>query len=100
MSRLSALVKLLDKNRVAAGNFLDILLLWFRDVLMFKATKDTDSLIFHDEVQHIRAQADRCTYEGIEKIIEAIGTAAVRIKANVSFDLAIELLMLTIQENS
>ena len=93
-------IRHIGEYKLETTDYLDIISVWYRDVLMFKATKDTDSLIFHDEVQHIRAQADRCTYEGIEKIIEAIGTAAVRIKANVSFDLAIELLMLTIQENS
>ena len=39
------------------------------------------------------------SYEGIEKILEALETAKARMKANVNFELVIELLLLTIKEN-
>ena len=42
--------------------------------------------------------ARRCSYEGIEEVIAAIETAAVRIRANVNFDVTMELLFLEIQE--
>ena len=96
---VAAAIKHINEYKLETTDYLDIISVWYRDVLMFKATKDADNLIFHDEVQYIRAQADRSTYEGIEKIIDAIGTAAKRIKANVNYDLVMELLMLTIQEN-
>ena len=38
-------------------------------------------------------------YEGIETIIKAIEKTKQRLDANVNFDLALELLMLTIKEN-
>ncbi len=39
------------------------------------------------------------SYGGIEKILESIEKAKVRLNANVNFDLVIELLLLTIKEN-
>ena len=38
-------------------------------------------------------------YEGIENILKAIENAKARLRANVNFDLVMELLLLTIKEN-
>jgi len=93
-------IKQISEYKLDTGDYLDIISVWYRDVLLFKATKDANGLIFHDEIQYITKVADRSTYEGIETIIDAIDHAKRRIKANVNFDLTMELLMLTIQENS
>ncbi len=100
IAEASAAIKRISEYKLEITDYLDIIAVWYRDVLMFKATKDGDSLIFHDEIQYIRDVAGRSTYEGIETIIEAIDTAGRRLRANVSFDLTMELLMLTIRENS
>ena len=74
--------------------------MWYRDVLMFKAMNDANHLIFREEIQYIKRVADRSSYEGIQRILEALDKAKSRLAANVSFDLTMELLLLTIQENS
>ena len=71
---------------------------WFRDVLMFKATREIDNLVFKQEINFIREQASQRSYENLEKILEAIEKTKVRLKANVNFELALELLFLTIRE--
>ena len=58
-----------------------------------------DSLVFKQELGAIRDRAKRSSYEGLERIISAIQTAGVRLKANVNFELTMELLFLTIKEN-
>ena len=78
---------------------MDICAIWYRDVLLFKATNDVNHLVFREEIQSLRKIAQRSSYEGIEKIIEALDTAKHRLDANVNFELTMELLMLTIQEN-
>ena len=80
-------------------DYLDLMALWYRDVLLFKATRQIDSLIFSDEINYISAQASKSSYEGLEHILNALEKAKTRLKANVSFELTIELLMLTIKEN-
>lgn len=80
-------------------DYLDILLIWYRDILMYKATGDADSLVFKDEIYNIRDRAGKSSYEGIEKIIEAIDKTKSRLKANVNLELALELLLLVIKEN-
>ena len=85
-----------DKENVY--DYLDLFLLWFRDVLMFKATRDVDNLVFKQEINLIKDQARERSYEGLEKILDAVEKAKTRLRANVNFDLVMELLFLTIRE--
>ena len=79
-------------------DYLDIIMVWYRDVLLFKATNDVNGLIFKNEIQYIKRVAQKYSYEGIENIVEALEKAKARLKANVNYDMTMELLLLTIQE--
>ena len=92
-------IKELTADKQNIYDYLDIFLSWFRDVLLFKATKEVDSLVFKQEINSIRERASKSSYEGIEAIIEAIEKAKIRLHANVNMDLALELLFVTIREN-
>ena len=72
---------------------------WYRDILYFKATGDVNGLIFKEEVYEIKRQVEKHSYAGIENIVNALEKAKIRIRANVNFDLVIELLLLAIKEN-
>lgn len=74
-------------------------MVWYRDVLLFKATADINSLIFKDEVYDIKKQASKSSYSGIETILKALEKAKLRLNANVNFELVMELLLLTMKEN-
>ena len=92
-------IKKISEYKFDVNDYLDILSVWYRDVLLFKATKDVNSLIFKEEIQQIMRMSDRSTYEGIETIVNALQQAKKRLDANVNFDLTMELLLLTIKEN-
>lgn len=92
-------IKKISEYKFDVNDYLDILSVWYRDVLLFKATKDVNSLIFKEEIQQIMRVSDRSTYEGIETIVGALQQAKRRLEANVNFDLTMELLLLTIKEN-
>ena len=92
-------IKKISEYKFDVNDYLDILSVWYRDVLLFKATKDVNSLIFKEEIQQIMRVSDRSTYEGIETIVGALQKAKRRLEANVNFDLTMELLLLTIKEN-
>lgn len=85
--------------KLEISDYLDIIMIWFRDVLLYKATKEIDKVVFKDQIQYIKERAKRSSYEGIELIIESLDKAKARLKANVNFELIIELLFLTIKEN-
>ncbi len=95
MDRVKDLVQ--DKENIE--NYLDLYIMWFRDVLLYKATKDVDGLVFKDQLNSIKERAKESSYEGVEKILDAIGKAKERLHANVNFELVMELLFMTIREN-
>lgn len=94
-----AALKEITNYKLNINDYLDILMVWYRDVLMFKATQDMGSVVFKDYINYIRQQADISSYEGIETILESLQNTKTRLNANVNFELAMELLLLTIKEN-
>ena len=92
-------IKKINDYKIDINDYLDILSVWYRDVLLFKATNDANQLIFKDELQYIKKIANQSAYEGIEIILDALEKAKSRLRANVNFDLTMELLLLTIKEN-
>ena len=88
-------IKQINEYKMEINDYLDIMMIWFRDILLYKATTDVNGLIFKDEVYDIKKQASKSSYSGIEAILEALEKAKVRLTANVNFDLVMELLLLT-----
>lgn len=99
LGEIGAVVKAISDYKVDIQDYLDILAVWYRDVLYFKATKDVNGLIFKDQIRDIRERASHCSYEGVEQIMESLRKAKDRLNANVNFELTMELLFLTIKEN-
>ena len=92
-------LKEFSAHKLEIEDYIDLMLLWYRDVLMFKVTNDPNRLLYRSEVRYIAKQASKSDYERIEAIIAAMDKAKIRLKANVNFDVAIELMLLSIKEN-
>lgn len=92
-------VEKLGEFESETSDYLSLIRIWFRDVLVCKAAGDRGSLIFSDQEQEIGRQAGRISYRGIQKILDGIETAERRIRSNVNRSLTLELLLLTIREN-
>ena len=99
LNEIVAAVKNISVYKLEITDYLDIIMIWYRDVLLYKATKEIDKVVFKDQLQSIKEQARKSSYEGIELIQESLEKAKARLKANVNFDLVMELLFLTIKEN-
>jgi len=94
-----AAVKRAEEYKLNYTDYLDLMILWFRDVLVYKASQDVDGLLFKQEITEIKKHAQSSSYNGIQEIIAAIEKAKVRIEANVNFNTAIELMYYTIRDN-
>ncbi len=92
-------VKQITEYKLLIQDYFDLMTVWYRDVLLYKATADANQLIFKDEVYNIKKQASKSSYNGIEEIIQGLDKAKARLNANVNFELVIELLLLTMKEN-
>lgn len=94
-----AAVKRASDYKFRFTDYIDLMILWFRDVLVYKASQNVNELVFKDEIQTIKEHAAKSSYNGIEQILEAMDKAKLRLKANVNFDVAIEMMFLTIRDN-
>ena len=65
-------IKEISQDKQNVNDYLDMMMFWFRDVLMFKATREIDNLVFKQEINYIREQASERSYEGLEKILEVL----------------------------
>ena len=99
ISEITKAIKKINTYKLEINDYLDIIMIWYRDVLLYKATKDMDKVVFKDQITYIQERAKKSSYEGIELILESLEKAKTRLRANVSFDLVMELLLLTIKEN-
>lgn len=92
-------IRQINDYKLQINDYFDILMIWYRDVLLFKATADVNCLIFKDEVYDIKKSASVSSYSGIETILTSLEKAKQRLNANVNFELVMELLLLTMKEN-
>lgn len=99
LSDIAEAVKYFSENKTDILDCLDLMLLWYRDILMFKATQDGNLLVYKEEVPTIKKQAKLSSFEGLEQIIQAFATVKSRLNANVNFDVAMELLLLSMKES-
>ncbi len=100
LSDLAAVAKeKADKGSNTEG-FLELLQMWYRDVLLYKASDSSQSLIFGEDKQYIKRMAAKSTYEGLNRILNAIEEARTRLAGNVNAELTLEWLLLVAQEST
>ncbi len=92
-------LKKMEDYKINVTDFLDIMMIWYRDVLLYKATMDTQALVFKDESEAVIRESEERSYESMENIIRSIEKTQQRIKANVNFELAMELMLLAVKES-
>jgi DNA polymerase-3 subunit delta' len=92
-------VKNMSKYKLDVYDYLDLMMMWYRDLLMLKVSGSPDKLLFKEEYSTLKQQANYISFGGIENVLEALEKVKVRLEANVNFDIAMELLLLTIKEN-
>ncbi len=97
VSDMLDVIKDMGTRKDEVRDYIDLMALWYRDVLVFKATKDINQLLFQEEVTYISREASHRSYEKIEQILQAFDKAKIRLRANVSFDVTMELMLLTLK---
>ncbi len=96
---ISETIKSLEVYKAEIQDYLDLMTIWFRDVLLYKAMGDGKNVTFRDESLIIKKQAGDASFDGLERILEVIKKAKRKIAVNGNYNLTIELLLLTIKEN-
>ena len=92
-------VKRLSAYKTDINDVIDMMMVWYRDVLILKVTKDANAIVYKDEYRFLMDQAKRSSYEGLNEIIQSLEKAKARLAANVNFDVAMEMMLLVMKES-
>lgn len=97
--RIKALTSMdfFNENKENIQEILDILLYWFRDLLIYKEVGKTDLIISKDKVELLYSQTFMDLNQ-INGIIERIQETKINIKRYINFQLSLETMLLSIQE--
>jgi len=90
-------VNFFNENKDSIDKIMDIMLYWFRDLMIYKELGDSKLIINKDKIQLLSSQRF-LNKDRINDIIEYIMETKDHIKNNVNFQLAIETMLLKIQE--
>ncbi len=96
---LKSAIKEISTYNVSLTDVLDMMLIWYRDLLMLKATGDIDLLNYRNEYSYFKDKARILSYSGLDSIIESIEKAKARLEANASPEIVLEMLLINIKEN-
>ena len=84
----------LEKKKDIIPEVLEQLLLWYRDMLIWKQTSDQKLIINIDKMEWLKTHSENKGKNSLIKSIESIIEAKMQINRNVNFRLAMEVLML------
>lgn len=86
-----------ELDRASEKEMLDIMLLWYRDVLITKACQNKE-LYFENDRAVVKKQAEALSFQAVNNVIGAIEEAGKRLKAGVDVKAVFETLMFCIRE--
>lgn len=99
VEELSAAVNHITQFRLSIDDYLDLMMMWYRDAMMLKVTGNVDKILFKNEFSTLKRHARGLSYHVIEEKIDAIARAKQRLQANANFEVTMELLLLTLKES-
>ncbi len=80
------------------GEYLDLMMMWYRDIVVYKVTGNPDKIMFKNEFLTIKDQAKFLSFNELEDKSRAIENAKKRINANADMSDIMKLLILTLKE--
>ena len=94
--RISEFASDIDAGR--RDEVLSFVLMWFRDVLLYHSTQNSENLIFQEDIQYIIEAAGMLGYERLGRILDEIDVASRRLRSNVAADSVFEIMFLKIRQ--
>lgn len=91
-------IKSIHEYKEKIDEFLDLIQIWYRDVLLYKSCKEKAEIIFEDQRRLIIEQSEKLSYEGIEDIIKYLNGINSKLHLNVNYEMVMEILMIKIRE--
>lgn len=96
--RVFSISQFFEENKEYIEDILDMMTLWFRDLLIIKESGNSEFLINKDKIDILNSHCYKLSRNKIHDIIDMIARTKNNIFSNVNFQLAIEVLLLEMQE--
>ncbi|MCR5791409.1 MAG: DNA polymerase III subunit [Lachnospiraceae bacterium] len=98
MSLVTDTIRVLKEEKENIPAFLNLMTLWYRDLLLLKSAELKEELYFRDELAFLQKEAEGSGYEALSEKLSAIEKAKEQINANVSLETVMELLYFNISQ--
>jgi DNA polymerase III subunit delta' len=86
------------KNKLIWRDILTCFIYYIRDLIIYKETRDETLIINRDKILNIKELADVFSFNKLSGMIEVVNSAALNLEKNVNIALAIDSMLLNIQE--
>ena len=88
----------MDKYKKEVISILDMMVNYFRDMMLLKEKVDKSMIINSDKITFIQNMSKKITYSQVSKIIDIIEQTKKKIKSNCNFNISIQVMALNIYE--
>ena len=88
----------MDKYKKEVISILDMMVNYFRDMMLLKEKVDKSMIINSDKIIFIQNMSKKITYSQVSKIIDIIEETKKKIKSNCNFNISIQVMALNIYE--
>ena len=88
----------IEKYKDNITNVLDLLVNYFRDIMMVKENVDSSMIINLDRLVFIKNMSTKITYSQLSKIIDIIEETKNKLRSNCNFNISIQVMTLNIYE--
>lgn len=98
VSDMSETIKEIANYKDRIQEYFDLLILWYRDLLVYKASNNDRMIVFKDNMTAVKDNAKEADYQGINQVLLEIENIKWKMKVNVNFDLLLELLLIKMRD--
>ena len=88
----------IEKYKDQIINVLDLMINYFRDIIMVKENIDNSMIINLDKLVFIKNMSKKITYSQLSKIIDIIEETKNKLRSNCNFNISIQVMTLNIYE--
>lgn len=88
----------MEKYKSESITILDMMINYFRDIMICKENIDKNMIINADKIVFIKNMSNKITYSQVSKIIDIIEDTKIKIKGNCNFNVSIQVMSLNIYE--
>lgn len=88
----------MDKYKSEIINILDMVINYFRDIMLLKEKVDKSMIINSDKITFVQNMGKKISYSQVSKIIDIIEETKKKIRSNCNFNISIQVMALNIYE--